>query len=78
MTEKAKCRHLIDLDGSREIVIVGKNVNGDEIIPAMCIGECECGYHFGVDATYLEQVGDFEFKCPSCGCIIDTADVFAE
>jgi hypothetical protein len=28
--------------------------------------ECQCGFHFGVDATYLDQVGDIELKCPSC------------
>lgn len=42
------------------------------------IGECDCGYHFGVDATYLEQVGDFVFICPSCKKPIDTAKVFPE
>lgn len=42
------------------------------------VGECDCGYHFGVDATYLDQVGDFIFKCPSCGKAIDTAKIFDE
>ncbi len=42
------------------------------------IGECECGYHFGVDATYLDQVGDFVFDCPSCKAKIDTAQAFPE
>lgn len=41
------------------------------------IGECDCGYHFGIDATFLEQVGDFTFKCPSCDTIINTAIVFS-
>jgi len=40
------------------------------------VGECECGYHFTVDATFLEQVKDFKFRCRSCGRIIDTAEVF--
>ena len=29
--------------------------------------ECVCGYHMGVDSTYLEQVGGVTTKCPSCG-----------
>lgn len=45
---------------------------------SMEVGECDCGYHFGVDATYLDQVEDFKFPCPSCGRIIDTADLFPE
>jgi len=42
------------------------------------VGECDCGYHFGVDATYLEQVADFSFLCPSCGKLINTEMVFPE
>ena len=42
------------------------------------IGECDCGYHFGIDATFLEDVGDFTFRCPSCDKCIDTASVFPE
>ncbi len=40
------------------------------------VGECDCGYHFTADATYIDDVGDFKFKCPSCGIEIDTADIF--
>ena len=42
------------------------------------VGECDCGYHFGVDATYLEQVGDFILLCPSCNRTISTAEIFPE
>lgn len=28
--------------------------------------ECTCGFHLGVDSTYLEQVGDVSIICPSC------------
>ena len=28
--------------------------------------ECECGFHIGLDATYLDQVGAIKWKCPSC------------
>jgi hypothetical protein len=40
------------------------------------VGECDCGYHFGIDVTFLEDVGDFTFRCPSCDKCIDTAIVF--
>ena len=42
------------------------------------IGECNCGYHFGVDATFIDQVGDVTFNCPSCNQPIDTAKLFPE
>ncbi len=34
--------------------------------------ECVCGYHMGIDATYLDQVSDFRTKCPSCNRVIIT------
>jgi len=40
--------------------------------------ECDCGYHMGVDATYLDQVGDFVTWCPSCGRKIDTKEICPE
>jgi len=40
------------------------------------VGECDCGYHFTADATYLVQIGDFHFHCPACGKVIDTATIF--
>lgn len=40
--------------------------------------ECDCGYHMGIDATYLDQVGDFTAKCPNCEQIIDTKVVCSE
>ena len=35
--------------------------------------ECDCGYHNTLDYSYLDQVGDVSFPCPSCGAIIDSA-----
>ncbi len=29
--------------------------------------ECSCGYHMGIDSTYLEQVDGITTWCPSCG-----------
>lgn len=40
--------------------------------------ECDCGYHMGIDATFLDQVGDFQTVCPSCGEVIDTSVVLPE
>jgi hypothetical protein len=42
------------------------------------VGECDCGYHFTADATFLEQVGDFVFYCPSCAKRINTSMIFHE
>jgi hypothetical protein len=29
--------------------------------------ECTCGFHFGIDATYLDQVEEhIQVKCPAC------------
>ena len=40
--------------------------------------ECDCGFHLGLDATYLDQVGDFICSCPSCGATIDTVVIVPE
>lgn len=29
--------------------------------------ECDCGYHYGIDSSYLQQVGSMNHMCPSCG-----------
>lgn len=32
--------------------------------------ECiKCGYHFGIDGSFLQQEGQVEQPCPSCGVI---------
>jgi predicted RNA-binding Zn-ribbon protein involved in translation (DUF1610 family) len=36
--------------------------------------ECACGFHLGLDATYLEQVSNVRIKCPSCGNLIVSED----
>jgi len=40
--------------------------------------ECNCGFHLGIDSSYLDQVGDFKMYCPSCKQIIDTSTIFIE
>jgi hypothetical protein len=37
--------------------------------------ECNCGFHLGIDATYLEAVDDVEIPCPNCKEIINTAEL---
>jgi hypothetical protein len=29
--------------------------------------ECVCGFHMGIDATYLDKVDGVSTPCPSCG-----------
>jgi hypothetical protein len=32
------------------------------------VHEClACGFHTGLDATYLDQVGSLTVRCPGCG-----------
>ena len=40
--------------------------------------ECDCGFHMGIDATYLDQVGDVQVLCPVCEQVWNTADVIPE
>lgn len=41
--------------------------------------ECDCGFHLGIDATYLDQVGDIpHLRCPICLREIDTATLCPE
>jgi hypothetical protein len=35
--------------------------------------ECDCGFHIGLDATFIDQVDDIICRCPSCGKEINTA-----
>ena len=53
-----------------------KSISTDEY--DLEVGECDCGFHFGVDATYIEQVSDFIFTCPACHKQIRTQDIFPE
>lgn len=40
--------------------------------------ECDCGFHLGLDATYLDQIGDFITICPNCSMGIITTIVIPE
>lgn len=35
--------------------------------------ECECGFHIGLDFTFIDQVEDISIECPSCKAKIETA-----
>lgn len=45
---------------------------------SMEIVECDCGYHMGFDATYLDQVGDTMAICPACFKEITTAGLIPD
>jgi hypothetical protein len=45
---------------------------------ALEVVQCDCGFHLGVDASFLDQVDDFEIRCPNCQTVIRTKEVFPE
>ena len=53
-----------------------KSIETDEV--ALEVVECDCGFHLGIDATFLDQVGEVSIVCPSCGIRIDSVDIFEE
>ena len=43
----------------------------------LCVFEClECGFHIGLDFSYLDQCGGITMDCPSCGHSIEVGDRF--
>ena len=53
-----------------------RSIENDQV--QLEVVQCDCGFHLGIDATFLDQVGDLTIKCPSCEAVIDTAIVFPE
>ena len=53
-----------------------ESINNGQV--EMEVVECDCGFHMGLDSTYMEQVEDFVIACPSCKMAIDTARIFPE
>lgn len=51
-----------------------KSVTNDQV--ELEVVECGCGFHLGVDSTYLDQVDDLVIKCPSCSSLMDSEAVF--
>jgi len=41
----------------------------------LCVYECACGFHIGLDFTYIDQCEDIVIACPSCRRILDTSKV---
>jgi len=39
---------------------------------ALCVFECNCGFHIGLDFTYLDQINELMVECPVCKEIINT------
>jgi hypothetical protein len=39
---------------------------------SLTVYECSCGFHIGLDTTYMDQVDGVVIKCPSCTNEIDT------
>lgn len=37
--------------------------------------ECPCGFHLGIDASYLEAVDDVVVPCPNCKEEFNTMEV---
>jgi len=51
-----------------------KPVNTDEV--ELEVIECDCGFHLGIDATYLDQVDEgVTITCPSCRVHIKALDL---
>ena len=63
MTDKPKAKRL-------------QSIENDQV--SLEVVECVCGFHLGIDATYLEQVGDVKVTCPSCGFVLETAKICPE
>ena len=38
----------------------------------LTIFECPCGFHIGLDSTYIDQISDIEINCPVCQVLITT------
>ena len=48
-----------------------KSVENDQV--ALEVIECDCGFHLGIDATWLDQSPNskgFQINCPACDSII--------
>ena len=52
--------------GSVIVQQVNNNITADTDKYQLEVFECQCGFHIGLDASYLDQVGDITLPCPSC------------
>lgn len=42
-------------------------------ITELIVVECDCGFHLGLDFTFIDQVSEIKTNCPSCKAEIDTS-----
>ena len=40
----------------------------------LAVFECDCGFHLGLDMTYLDAVDNIKIACPNCEEILDTEE----
>ena len=60
------------MNKDKNIKVIGEYEN-DKV--SMIFVECNgCGYHLGVDNTYLDQVDAVTTECPSCGLRLVISD----
>ena len=41
----------------------------------MDIYKCSCGFHIGLDSTYIDQISEIEIECPNCNKMIATHEI---
>lgn len=59
--------------GSRAVSVTKRVCDVQNEKVSLEVYECQCGFHLGIDATYLDQVeSKLEVICPSCGDLIET------
>lgn len=47
------------------------SVSNDHV--SLEVYECgDCGFHIGLDSSFIEQIGDIKIKCPACENMFDT------
>lgn len=42
---------------------------------SLTIYECECGFHIGLDNSYMDQIDDICIECPACERHINTEEI---
>ena len=50
-----------------------KSVETEEYV--LCVFECDCSFHIGLDYSYLDQVDDIKIECPVCKKCINTKNI---
>ncbi len=53
-----------------------KSIETDEV--QLVVIECDCGFHIGLDCSYLDQKDEIKINCPNCNALIDTAVICPE